>query len=456
MPIQIWGLTAYPIWQDIIISTEGTTFAALSTADYTVEALTGAAGTNAVLLSTGRAVKRPGDTYLQVRVNDIISSCLKYPDLTLETPGADGWETPARYATLADPRTPALTKETGSVHLHGAAIPSPGMRFRLTWKDPGGVLANLAVSFVAYADAGGNFAFLRYEYYPGYMLSEPICALMDFRQWIMATVLKTSANGQGEGLTHLEGVIDFPAGSGGTFFVVGRFRPTQAGQSGEETGPVTVFLPLSTTENGEQYRILNTNGLYAPSAAHRNDPEYDYRFAFTFFFNEATSAGGTVRPRTSPVKADMSPASDIQDYFKAVESCARYCLYYVNSYGGWDWLLILGKSVETDAAVRTTIERRSPSALAAGNVRARGVEVIQAEVTKHLELHTHYLTDFQAARMHNLLNSPDVWVHDLEKNTIYPAVIRDGDCVHKTYKNQDHHLVSYQIDLDYAVTEMRR
>ena len=440
MVIQIWGLPTYPIWKDIILSTQGTTFAALSTADYTVEALTGPAGANAVLLSTGRAVKRPGDTYLQVRVNDIVSDCLKHQDLNFQP---DAGTTPG--AVFYDGSDEA--QAAGGRHNHGAAIPSPALRFRLTWKDPAAQVQNLPVTFAAYADWGGDFSYMHNQdaivSKLGYILSEPICGNADFRQWVMTTVLDAYGNGESFDLCDWWGLKQLENGG---VYARGQFVGVFNGESDAENGPATYFLPLSKDGN----RIKNV------ALSH----EYDYRFHWLVEVVENDTRNGEIAgAKHSPTvgtDTQYPHTFHIEDFFHVVESCARYCLYYVNSYGGWDWLLILGKSIETDAAARTTIERRSPSALAAGNVRARGVEVIQAEVTKHLELHTHYLTDFQAARMHNLLNSPDVWVHDLEKNTIYPAVIRDGDCVHKTYKNQDHHLVSYQIDLDYAVTEMRR
>ena len=275
---------------------------------------------------------------------------------------------------------------------------------------------------------------------------------MDFRQWAMLTMLRTYNLEDAQGAVSRGGLFGLYSvtqdGDVGTTVSVAMFN---GGDGDTFNGPQTFFLPLRGGYPGNP--VYNLKNRYQNSSwnPHANDPAVQNRYRWQMYVDDGTAE--IVGPNYSPVTGTPWSEENFEACtYAARETCARFCLYYVNSYGGWDWLLILGLAVESDSVEDTQIERRSPSALATGNVRQRGVEVIRATVTKHLELHTHWLTDSQAARMHNLLNSPDVWVHDLERDLIFPAVLTKPGCEFKTYKNQGHKLVSYQIDVDYAVT----
>lgn len=138
--------------------------------------------------------------------------------------------------------------------------------------------------------------------------------------------------------------------------------------------------------------------------------------------------------------------------FKVVTDCARYALYYVNAYGGWDTLLIEGNDLETDSLERHTRE------LAYDNrdIQNRGLENYVNEITKIYTLHTGWLSDAEALRMHHLINSTDVYLYDIAAEQMIPVVINDNTCEYKTFSNQGNRMVNYTINVQVAQNRVRR
>jgi hypothetical protein len=58
--------------------------------------------------------------------------------------------------------------------------------------------------------------------------------------------------------------------------------------------------------------------------------------------------------------------------------------------------------------------------------------------------------------MHHLLNSTDVYLHDLERGIILPVVLDASSTPYKTYKGEGGKLVNYSIEVSIAQTRMRR
>lgn len=137
------------------------------------------------------------------------------------------------------------------------------------------------------------------------------------------------------------------------------------------------------------------------------------------------------------------------------ETCARYCIYYAGVLGGIESFVPRGKAVEEDAITRGDYLRRTDDDALAGGVLQRGRTVLGTTIRKHLTLHTHWLTDEQAARMASLTESPAVWVHDLETDVIYPAVLTGNSHQYKSYRGQGGKLVSYALEFDLANDTIR-
>lgn len=139
------------------------------------------------------------------------------------------------------------------------------------------------------------------------------------------------------------------------------------------------------------------------------------------------------------------------DTYKIVDSCAEYCLYYLNASGGWDSLLITGNNIKTDDISQnfynksfnnTTIEFEKKNYL---NI-----------ITSSYKFYTSYLTDEQASRMYNLIESNEVYLHNLSTNVIKPVNITDTSFEYKTFTNQQRKKFYYEINVEESQGKIRR
>ena len=364
--------TSYPIWDDIYMSTEGTPFASYDALDFYLETLT--VTTDQPVIYEGRAVKRPGDSYIKVKLNDVI-----VPWLRARLTG---------MATAAGGCMEAQGDGTEAVHA-----------FRFSWHDPDPDAATSyhRVTFCVFADWTYDRTAAAYAAgtLRNYVRTDPVDRVLDTRQWALFTTLVGAS------------AVIINATGGSTVASLGTAQRPKA--------PKTWYVRAANLTAGT------------------------YKFRLTF-------------PSTSP----FSGSTYTGDAFTVKRTCARYAVYYVNALGGYDTFLIRGRSGLTDALQRSEYTRRAPTALLSGKVGQRGRTVIGVEATRALELHTHWLTDDEASRMFNLVESPEVYVHDLESDLVHPAVIVNTSHEEKTYRGGGNRLVSYQIDVELAAPIERR
>lgn len=134
--------------------------------------------------------------------------------------------------------------------------------------------------------------------------------------------------------------------------------------------------------------------------------------------------------------------------YRVVNSCSRYVLYYRNAYGGWDSFLIEGASKEEDSLSRSFIRTEGAYSRTKSN--------LFNEITKGITLNSSWLSDEESHRMHHLLNSTEIYLHDLEKDDILPVVMESSSTPYKTYKGEGCKLVNYAIDVKVAQSRQRR
>lgn len=131
---------------------------------------------------------------------------------------------------------------------------------------------------------------------------------------------------------------------------------------------------------------------------------------------------------------------------------ARYAVYYVNAYGGWDSLLLDGIPNRSDALTRHTALVDYDNSYSA----ARGRKDYAIEVVPEWTLRTGLLTDGQSARMHHLLNSPRVFLFDIASGDFRPVVLTDTADGHLDRKGNDRAPVSYTFNAQLAQERFRR
>lgn len=127
--------------------------------------------------------------------------------------------------------------------------------------------------------------------------------------------------------------------------------------------------------------------------------------------------------------------------------CGQYALYYVNAYGGWDTMAILGKVKREDGVTHHTTDQLYKNTKTSNRGRVNYVN----ELTTKFTFYTHYLTNEQSARMHHLLNSPTVYLHDVAKGHVWPIVLTGN-----SNERKQNGLQQYAIEAELAQNRIRR
>lgn len=138
--------------------------------------------------------------------------------------------------------------------------------------------------------------------------------------------------------------------------------------------------------------------------------------------------------------------------WEVVTDCKEWVVYYVNAYGGWDSLLIEGNTIETDSLKRHTREMEYDNR----SIQNRGTQNYVNEITKSYTLHTSWMSDAESLRMHHLLNSPEVYLFNINTRDMIPVTLNNTTTEFKTYKNNGGRLVNYTIDATLAQDRIRR
>lgn len=137
--------------------------------------------------------------------------------------------------------------------------------------------------------------------------------------------------------------------------------------------------------------------------------------------------------------------------YRVINPCNnRYVLHYVNTKGGLDGMLCSGKaelkygSKSTEVAINDSyLDRKQFSHLP-----------ISSKITKSYTLNTGILTDERAALIYNVIDSPKVWIEDINEGTITACIITENNKTVKTYKNDK--IVSYSISLEESQKYIRK
>lgn len=136
--------------------------------------------------------------------------------------------------------------------------------------------------------------------------------------------------------------------------------------------------------------------------------------------------------------------------YQMIPRCtARYVLYYLNPYGGWDWFPIMGTVKRTDNLTQYSYTRNyNNTTLDFGKTR------YLSEINVRYAMNTGWLSQAQSDRMWELMESNSVYMHDLTTDEIRPMVITDTQVEHKQ-KNRSQKIIQYTINIEESQTRER-
>ena len=137
--------------------------------------------------------------------------------------------------------------------------------------------------------------------------------------------------------------------------------------------------------------------------------------------------------------------------FNIVNTCYDYCLYYVNAYGGWDSLLIDANVKKVDN-IESKYYNRAFNNTTTQFEKKKFTNVITPQYT----LHTGWFNDDEQSRLYHLLESTEVYLHNLNTDEILPVNITNNTCEYKTFTNNGRKKFSNTINVEVAQTRIRK
>lgn len=144
------------------------------------------------------------------------------------------------------------------------------------------------------------------------------------------------------------------------------------------------------------------------------------------------------------------------------DTCYKYCLYYLNQWGGYDFMLFGGRELETDNLARLSYKNKYSTQTGQDYIGTFGDKTYQTTIKERWSLNTSWLNDVQSDKMKHLFSSNKMWLQDLEEVVddkmmphLIPVNITNSSYEHKTWKNQDRKLYSYTIELEASQTKYR-
>lgn len=187
---------------------------------------------------------------------------------------------------------------------------------------------------------------------------------------------------------------------------------------------------------------------------------YNNNYNISFYFHKEiynhSTLSGTCLGRTEYTTLAKAPdgfdtVQFFNEYIPIITGCSKYCLYYQNALGGWDSFLINGNDKQTDKIT-------SYKYIKAVNNTTRdfGTKKYLNVINSTYKLYTDWLTDDEASRMYHLLESTEVYMHNLEDDTIIPVNITNNTCEYKTFSNNGKKKFYYEIDVEFAQHKIRQ
>lgn len=132
--------------------------------------------------------------------------------------------------------------------------------------------------------------------------------------------------------------------------------------------------------------------------------------------------------------------------WRQTDGCDAWALYYINAYGGWDWILIDAARVrETNAYTRSGGAVVRPLA----NIAARDRSTYLIEGERTWELGTDWLTDAEAERFAlHVPGTPQAILHHCGTTDVYPVDVETADV--QTARNDRRGLAAYTLSVKLA------
>lgn len=137
--------------------------------------------------------------------------------------------------------------------------------------------------------------------------------------------------------------------------------------------------------------------------------------------------------------------------FNIIDTNYEYCLYYVNAFGGWDSLLIKGNTKKKDN-IKSYYYNKEYSTARPDFDKTKYIN----NITTTYDLYTDWFTGDEQSRLHHLLESNEVYLHDLVNDRIIPVNITNTNLEYKTFTNNGKKKFNNLITVECSQTRIRK
>lgn len=144
--------------------------------------------------------------------------------------------------------------------------------------------------------------------------------------------------------------------------------------------------------------------------------------------------------------------------YKMIDTCADYVLHYINAFGGWDSLVMLGRCAVKEGYTRHSIGKPfiATESTSINNGNVIGTAIVANEVAKKWTLRTGLLTDDESSRMYHLLGTTRAILEDLNTGEVYPVIITNSSYEEQTFRGNGNRMAQYEINVELAQQRVRR
>ena len=264
-------------------------------------------------------------------------------------------------------------------------------------------------------------------------------------EYVAADLLKTFKVYDDDGLTQIDDDLVFAldwSGQGEEDDVIGMQSGTghrHIVQKVVDGMPIILTLFNDTPIPAEE-----AGWIYVETESHGDYDIVEYSGPGNYVLPDWTVYGDVLTDtwvRWGPLTFDVIPACKV-----------RFVLYYVNAHGCWDSLPLEGACRLTYDYDRKNLERvynNDPALLGRGTVNYRN------DVRRSWQLHTGWVDELGASRMHHLIGSTLVYLLDLQEREIHPVTITDTQVSERKFTDEVAPVV-YQINVTEAREGVRR
>lgn len=137
--------------------------------------------------------------------------------------------------------------------------------------------------------------------------------------------------------------------------------------------------------------------------------------------------------------------------YEVISPCqAKYVLYYLSPKGGWCWFPIMGKVEVSDRLTSFTLSGNYDN-----TTTQFGKKRYTVDIATDYNLSTGFLTESQSLRMWEMLESNMVYMHDMEKDVVFPVLMKQDTVEKKRYQRGQTKMLSYSFGVETSQGRMR-